>query len=476
MHARFHRSVFVSAGVFALLLIPACSTSPLSPEPASGSSSTVYPETGPRKFSPNTDTPPVYHSTEFAFTEPSREDPLRPTLEAYIRFSLDHSPLVAQHYHAWQAAKARSPQVASWPDPKLMVGVFLEPVETRTGPQRARIGIQQSLPLSSRLEDLKNASERDALAAYQQLQAVQLDVARDVIESLHDLSYTDSATRIAKENLALLESFESVVRTQYKVGSGSHPDLIRVQVEIGKLKDRLRQLRDLRPSYTARVNALLHRPTDTPINPCPPIPSAIASSDIGDLIDRAHTTNPQLLALDEKTAAYRHLQSVAQAQRVPDLTVGLDYIVTDHARMPGTEGSGNDPIMVTFGVNLPIWGSKYEASEAEALSKRISSSYARSATANDLASAIHKTWFEHTDSHDRVVLYQKTLIPQAEQSLHATMASFRAGKSSILDLIDTQRTLLNFALAEEEAVTQRGKSLARLNALVGQPIETIKAE
>src|SRR5690606_41078403 len=63
------------------------------------------------------------------------------------------------------------------------------------------------------------------------------------------------------------------------VGAGSHPELIRVQVELGQLEDRLTQLQSMRPSYVARLNTAMNRPHDAPVAPIAPLPGFLRSEE-----------------------------------------------------------------------------------------------------------------------------------------------------------------------------------------------------
>ena len=52
---------------------------------------------------------------------------------------------------------------------------------------------------------------------------------------------------------------------------------------------------------------------------------------------------------------------------------------------------------------------------------------------------------------------------------------YKRVNNAFLDLLDTERTLLEFLLAIERAHADRGQALARLQSLVGEPIPTIDA-
>ena len=61
-------------------------------------------------------------------------------------------------------------------------------------------------------------------------------------------------------------------------------------------------------------------------------------------------------------------------------------------------------------------------------------------------------------------------MPKAKQSIKATEAAFRAGTAGFIDLIDAERMLLEFQLAFERALTDRGNRLAEIEMLVGREL------
>lgn len=192
--------------------------------------------------------------------------------DEFVRHALYHSPKVEAAYQRWVAAAERLPQVRSLPDPRVNFGFFLDEVETRTGAQQARVGVSQSFPWPGLLGDREDAAAMAARAAWRQFEAARLEVTERVVETLHEVAYLDAAIRITGENLELLSSFEEVVRARYRVGAGPHPELVRVQVELGQLEDRL-ALTAMRPTYVADLNA---RSIGQPTLTCPDSPSFLA--------------------------------------------------------------------------------------------------------------------------------------------------------------------------------------------------------
>jgi outer membrane protein TolC len=422
------------------------------------------PESAFRERAADEDAPPLPEPAPTLSADSGPED--------YLRYALFHNPDVEAAYQRWRVAAERLPQVSALPDPRLNFGYYLVEVQTRTGPQEARLGFQQTVPWPGKLKDKEDAASRAAVAMWRHFEAARLAVSERVISSLHDLEYLDATISITSENLELLRSFEEVLRARYRVGAGSHPELIRVQVELGLVEDRLAQLRAMRPVYVADLNAVLNRRSDAPVQSVRAIPARVASVNADELFEMALRSNPALLALEDSIEEQRYLAEVARKDGLPDLTVGLDYVFTGNAAMSSVPDSGEDPILLSFGINLPVWREKYDAGVREAVARRLVIANQREGQVALLAASIKRAWFEHIDADRRVRLYEQTLIPKAEESLRASLAGFRAGDTGFLDLLDTERTLLEFAVATERARADRGKALARLHTLVGEPAPT----
>lgn len=381
----------------------------------------------------------------------------------YVRYALYHSPQVEAAYERWLAAAERLPQVRALPDPRLTLARDFQDEMTS-------FGVMQSFPWPGTLRAREDAAARAAFAAWRRFEAAQLAVAERVLSALHELAYLDEATRIARRNLELLVSFEEIVRARYRVGTGSHPELIRVQVALGQLEDRLVQLDLMRPPLVAELNAALNRPPLAEVPLLEPLPERLAGMDADALEDLARRANPMLLALDEQAEEQRRLADVARRSGLPDLTVGVEYMNSDSS-MP----DAGEPFLLSLGIRLPLWRGRYEAAVSEVRARSRSLIREREEEGLRLAAAIRRAWFEHTDAHRRVGLYEESLIPKAEESLRASLAGFRAGDTSFLSLLDTERTLLEFELVAERARTDRGKALARLQTLVGTFLPIVPA-
>ena len=155
---------------------------------------------------------------------------------------------------------------------------------------------------------------------------------------------------------------------------------------------------------------------------------------------------------------------------MPDFSFGIDYIATDEARAPNVAGSGNDPLSAAFTMTLPIQRGKYRAG-VQAADARIAGEIARrDHQVNSLEAETVNALFRLRDAERQIELYRTTLLPKANESLVATQRAYSTGGSTFADLIDAQRVLLVFELAEVRAITDHNLARTTLEELMGEPL------
>jgi outer membrane protein TolC len=182
--------------------------------------------------------------------------------------------------------------------------------------------------------------------------------------------------------------------------------------------------------------------------------------------------NPDLKRLDFLTKQERFAIKLAKKNYYPDITIGVDYIETDAALMPGTPDSGKDPVIAMASVNLPIWYGKYRAAEREARFRQAAVDQQRVDTENQLEADLKLALYHFRDAERKIDLYRDTLVPIADESLKVAQLGFQAGKVSFISLIDAERLLLEFQLAYERALADRMSRLAEIETLVNKDIST----
>jgi outer membrane protein TolC len=81
----------------------------------------------------------------------------------------------------------------------------------------------------------------------------------------YDLFLAQKSREIVEKNKNLLQQFAEISEARYKVGRAAQQDVLKAQVEVSRLLDRLAVLDREHETAWVRINTLLYRPPETSI-------------------------------------------------------------------------------------------------------------------------------------------------------------------------------------------------------------------
>jgi outer membrane protein, heavy metal efflux system len=389
------------------------------------------------------------------------------TLSEYLEYGALNNPDLEAAFFRWRATLEAIPHVRALPNPQLTYAYYLRNVETRVGPQRHRVEFTQQFPWFGTRDLKSDVSLEESRVAWEQFQARKLVLFNRISTAYYSRYTLSRSISVLEENMALLASLEHIVRTRYTTGQASHADLVNVQVGLSRLEERLAGLRDRRKPMDARLNALLNRPLDATVSvpdTVPPLEHVLAEDD---LLERSFDHHPDLAALEHRRRKAVKAGELAGREYYPTFMLGIAYIETGTTAMPGVQNNGMDPLMPMISLSLPVWRDTYAAAEREAELMERATERQHDARATMIAADLMDAFYRYRDASRKIDLFRDSLIPKARQSLAVSQTGFRNGTAEFMNLIDAQRTLLEFELAYEEAVTGQRIALADIDLLSG---------
>ena len=394
-------------------------------------------------------------------------DPDTAGLEDYLAYAALHSPSLRVAFHEWKAALEKTGYAGALPDPRFSYSYFIESVETRVGPQIQALKLQQAIPWFGTLGARKDISVEAASVSYQKYEAAKLELFYEVKSVYYEFFYLGRAIAITRDNLELLKFWEAVARAKYRVALSQHPDVIKAQVELGKLEDRLHTLEDVIVPVSAQLKAIANLPDSLDL----PLPGGISVAEAAVERDSVYTyvlaNNPDLKSLLHAVERGRAGKRLAGKESYPDLVVGVGYINVGDALDPGMPDSGKDAWTATVGITLPIWFGANKSRRQEADARYRQAQYSHADALNRLRAMTEKIVFEYEDALRKTLLYRDGLVPKAEQSLNANYTAYQAGEADFLNLLDAQRQLLDFQLQFERSRSNLAIRRAEIEMIAG---------
>lgn len=393
------------------------------------------------------------------------------------------------------AATARVPQAGALPDPMLGVGFINVPVAEpglgRDMMTMAQVQVSGTLPWPGKLGLKEEVALLRAEAAELEVERVRDQVAAEVQTAYYRLYFIDRALTVTGRNEALVGDFAQLTATKYGVGSGVQPDVLKAQVERTRLADQIVTLGERRESELARLNALLGRPTGTPL-PTTELPEEVrvaallrerdglrfaspALDDVAagvrpddglpstaELQASALEQNPMIQAHVRRVAAQEQALALARTATLPDFNVTAGYSYRN--------GFG-DFLNVMVSAPLPIFAGRKQSQGVVEQAAVLDDHRARHhAMVNDLNAEIASLAAGLRRTRDQLVLLDDGILPQARAGLASSTSAYRVGRVDFLTLLDAQVTLYRHELDYHRLLTDFAENLAALERAVGTEV------
>ncbi|MCG3178221.1 MAG: hypothetical protein BIFFINMI_00546 [Phycisphaerae bacterium] len=415
------------------------------------------------------------HTSRTLASQPAPASPEAPTApldgaDDYVREALKYNPGIRAAEHKVSRLLERVPQARSLDDPMLMVAPIGEMAQTAAGQVGTMTSLSQKLVLPGKLDARGQVAYQEAAMAVQELAAMRLAVTADTRRAYWAYYFAVRAIEVTNQSRALLSQFRQIAEAKYKAGTASQQDVLRASVELSNLDNELITLRQRQTTAVAMLNSLL----DQPVTASLPEPKAVSLNSISLSLDQlladAAEANPALQRLREKIEGDRQRLRLARLQRVPDLTLSLNYNFVDDAGLAKMTRNGDDQWWIGFSVNVPIWFEKLAAAEREARQGIFESASDLSNEQNRISFRVQDAWVKMDTQQRLVVLFRNVIIPQARQTVEVSDTGYRAGRIDFLTLVDNWRKLLNFQLLYEQSLSTLEQNFAELQQAVGRDL------
>ena len=372
--------------------------------------------------------------------------------ETFVRYAIYQHPQVEAAYYEWLASVENITRERSLPDPRLTFEADISKMIMAAMP-----GLMLDFPGPGKLRAAADVATAESGMKYFQFEAAVLQVAYGFKKAWYELQLVDGRIRVNDEMVSLLEDLEKQAQSRTEVGKGTLQDLLRTQIEKERLVTELSNLRDSRHSFVTQFKAALGLGAG---DPTPPLPRALSSSSLATSGDRiltmALSRNPRLKEMEADVRRAEAAMVLAGKSRIPDFALGVEADVKASPMFVRPSG----------GITLPIWRDKIAAAIAGARDLEGASRARFSNERLTLTVEVAMKSYQYRESTRLLALLQNSLLPKAQQSLEVARAGYATGTTDFIDLIDAQRTLLEFRLAEVEARIKREMALADLSLQV----------
>ena len=369
-------------------------------------------------------------------------------LEALIEEGLTNNPEIQIFELKHQIAKEKVNEVNTLPNTQIGVGYFVSEPETRTGAQRFKVSAKQMLPSFGSITARQNYKNSLADAVYEDIAIAKRKLVASISQSYYNLYALKEKQTVLDENIALLETYETLALTSVEVGKASAVDVLRLQMRQNEL-EQLKQV--LEQDYLAEktlLNKLLNREKNRTIS----IDNELTMPSENSLINSENLAlHPELLKYNKLYKSVEKSELLNQKESNLMVGFGLDYIAVSERPNMNFSDNGKDIIMPMVSVSIPIFSTKYKSKskQNELLLKELN--FQKQYKLNRLETLLDKAVKKSNSARISYNTQAKNL-KQAKDAETILVKSYETGMIDFNDVLDIQEFQLKFQINQIESI------------------------
>lgn len=382
-------------------------------------------------------------------------------LSGYHKTAIDSSAALKAVYLKYEMAIEKILQASALPNPQVSFAYGLNPVETRLGPQQAKISVMQMFPWFGTLSAKEQQAAKLATASYEEYILQRSNLIFDVSASWYQLCFYSQSIIILKKQIEILEMLERQANIKFENNKGAMVDVLRFQMAKEELEAKIQLVEDQKKTTLTQFNSLLNRNPDTKVNIADTL--KIPNERIFSL-DSVLQNNPRLKILKAKYAATKYQLKVVQKSGYPTIGIGLDYVFIGNRTDMQVDNTGSDAIMPMVSISIPLYRKKYKATENEVVLSKEQIANSKIAMKNTLTVSFEKAIQDYNNAKRNINLYQ-SLLSKSNQVRRILQTAYVTSGKDYDQLLTAQNTVLKYQIAYSKSISDLYKAIAYLEFL-----------
>ena len=363
------------------------------------------------------------------------------------------------------AMEERAVAAGQLPDPMLRVGLANYPIESggfsTEGMTQAQLGVRQSFP---RAREHSAAEKRAMGEAFDHgADARRREVLSAVRKAWLDVYLAEQASELVAESRPFFVDLVTITRSLYGVGRKSQHDVLRAELELSRLDDRLIEIGRTRSEAQAALSRWLGEDAYRPL--APTFPNWESLPQLEEL-HAALAAHPLLAAAEAGVIASSAAVRVAEENKKPGWALDVGYGYREGFLPNGDPRS--DMVSVSVTVDLPFFSEdRQDRKLAAALGERRAATSSQAALQARLASELDAEYARWTDLTKRLALYDTQILAQSQGQAQAALLAYQSDAGDFADVMRAWIDDLDTRLQRIQLQVKRARSYAVLANLGG---------
>jgi outer membrane protein TolC len=411
-----------------------------------------------------------------------------------VRQAQNSDPWLSGNRHQQQALQSLSIAANTLPDPKMSIGfanVAVDSFDFSQEPMsQLKLGISQQFPrgksLQLKQQQLQKQSEQYPFLRQNRRAQVALTVGTLWLNAYE----MQQSIALIEKDKNLFEQLIDITTARYSstIGQSQQQDIVRAELELSRIEDRLVRLSQQKNGYIGQLNQWLvqddmqlsghavannyHNETSKLSSELPQIAlnqkSLILNKHLqdNDELIRYLSKHPSVIALNKKIMASAVGKNIAQQKYKPEWGVNASYAYREEDVF-NNDRSDLFSIGLTF--DLPLFTEhKQDQQLKSAISQTEAVKTEKQLRLRQLLGAFTSAKGRLVQLHQRQALYEKKLMPQFHQQADISLNAYTNDTGNFSDVMRAQIDLLNATIDDLGLSVEQQKLHLELNYLFSQ--------
>jgi cobalt-zinc-cadmium efflux system outer membrane protein len=287
-------------------------------------------------------------------------------------------------------------------------------------------------------------------------------VRRAVRQAYYSLLAGDERLSLAESILELSQRFRDAAQARFEAGAAPRLEVLQADLGVARARADVVLARSYRVAAQATLNSVINAPAAQPVALAGTMLDGVPAIAYEPMLALAVASNVDLIALDRQISIEQRRVGLLRAERTPAASVSFSALF--NAQPDFTSGAG-----VGVGLSLPLF-SRNQGEIAQSIAAVSQLHARREATMRELENSVFGLTARISAQRRRTETYDRELVPTASSLESLAEESYRAGRTSVLGVLDAQRNLRDLRREALQAALDLQLTIADLEEQLGTDI------
>lgn len=383
------------------------------------------------------------------------------TLQEYLKEAAANNPELQAMKYQIQGEEEKIKEVGSLPETSVGAGYFMSEPETRTGAQKAKLSVQQKIPWFGTNASKRKTQQTKSEMTKSKYEVLKRKIFLQIEQKYYQVYGLKATLKVLEQREKILDTYKELGLVAVENNKASTVDILRINIAKNGILNSKEVIKGAILSAESAFNQLLHRDGFDPLHIVDNlfIPEEEPTMMLDDI-----TYHPELITYDYYQEVLENQLITNKREAMPDIGVGVDYIVVEERPDMNFSDNGKDIVMPMVTFSFPLFSKKYSSRSKQIDLEKEAVAQKREATQNVLEKIMDTAINDRITARINYTTYQKN-IDEALLAEEIIRKTYETGTIDFEEVLEIQELILEFEKKKIEAIQAYYSHSAILNYL-----------